>query len=583
MKKGSLLSFILALVLVVGLSVPAAAGSMGRVGTGVTVSTGGYHTAVLQEDGSLWIWGDNGDGQIGNGRTGNDALEGFPNHPLQTGPVKVMEDVASVSCGLSYTAALKTDGTLWTWGSNRDGQLGNGTFSDGDKPIQVLDGVVAMDCGARHMAAIKTDGSLWMWGDNRFGELGPEWTSAETCQAEPVKVMEDVAAVSCGNSFTAVIKEDGTLWTWGRNDRGQLGNGSGEGTSLLDDWNTWTFQTTPEQVMDNVVAVSCGELCCAAIRSDGTLWTWGDNGWGQLGIGKGANPDSFSARPVQAMEDVAMVRCSDTVAAVKTDGSLWMWGADSAHIFANAEIPWEMFGRDRIPCQISPIKVMDGVAAVDVNESAAAIRTDGTLWTWGANSYGQLGVGTKSSWEAEPTQVLSGAALTAPAVAEPTVAGFGDVHESDYYAQAVAWAREREITTGVGDGLFLPERTLTRAEAVTFLWRAAGQPKPALEASPFTDVNDPEAYYYDAVLWAAGQGIVGGVGNGRFHLNGILTYEQMLAMLCRAAGGRADGENWSALALAWAGDTGLTDGLSFTAADPCPRADVVYCMWKQMN
>lgn len=206
MKKCRLSFMILALALCLGLSVPATAGSMGKVGAGVTVSTGGYHTAVLKADGSLWIWGNNGYGQIGNGGTGNDAMEVFPDKLIQTVPAKVMEDVASVSCGISFTAALKTDGTLWTWGSNRDGQLGNGTSSDADKPSQVMDGVVAMDCGARHMAAIRTDGSLWMWGDNRFGLLGPERASAGASQAEPVKVMDDVAAVSCGNSFTAVIK-----------------------------------------------------------------------------------------------------------------------------------------------------------------------------------------------------------------------------------------------------------------------------------------------------------------------------------------------------------------------------------------
>ena len=163
------------------------------------------------------------------------------------------------------------------------------------------------------------------------------------------------------------------------------------------------------------------------------------------------------------------------------------------------------------------------------------------------------------------------------------MAGFGDVYESDYYAPAVGWAREQEITVGGGAGLFFPERTLTRAEAVTFLWRAAGEPKPTQGVSPFTDVNDPDTYYYDAVLWAAGEGIVGGVGNGRFHLDGILTYEQMLAMLCRAAGAQADGENWSDLALTWARETGLTDGLEFAATELCPRADVVFCIWKQMN
>ena len=100
MKKRGFLSVFLTLALAAGLSVPAAAGGMGKVGAGTTVSTGGYHTAVLQEDGSLWIWGNNGSGQIGNGGTGNDALEGFSEKPLQTIPIKVMEDVASVSCGI---------------------------------------------------------------------------------------------------------------------------------------------------------------------------------------------------------------------------------------------------------------------------------------------------------------------------------------------------------------------------------------------------------------------------------------------------------------------------------------------------
>ena len=162
------------------------------------------------------------------------------------------------------------------------------------------------------------------------------------------------------------------------------------------------------------------------------------------------------------------------------------------------------------------------------------------------------------------------------------VAGFDDVSSSDYYAQAVQWAVNAGVTTGTGANTFSPDNTVTRAEAVTFLWRAAGSPEPASAASPFADVTDPSAYYYDAVLWAAEQGITGGVGNNAFGLTGTLAYDQILTFLCRAAGEDAGGADWSAAAVSWAADSGLTDGLDFAPKDSCPRSDVVYCLWKQM-
>ena len=162
------------------------------------------------------------------------------------------------------------------------------------------------------------------------------------------------------------------------------------------------------------------------------------------------------------------------------------------------------------------------------------------------------------------------------------VAGFDDVSSSDYYAQAVQWAVNAGVTTGTGANTFSPDNTVTRAEAVTFLWRAAGSPVPASAASPFADVTDPSAYYYDAVLWAAEQGITGGVGNNAFGLTGTLAYDQILTFLCRAAGEDAGGADWSAAAVSWAADSGLTDGLDFAPKDSCPRSDVVYCLWKQM-
>ena len=161
--------------------------------------------------------------------------------------------------------------------------------------------------------------------------------------------------------------------------------------------------------------------------------------------------------------------------------------------------------------------------------------------------------------------------------------GFSDVAESDYFADAVAWAVRQGVTTGTGANTFSPDSAVTRAEAVTFLWRAAGEPAPASSASSFSDVTDRSAYYYDAVLWAAQEGITTGVGGGRFDLNSTLSYDQIFTFLCRAAGETASGNDWSAAAVNWASSNGLTDGLSFTAKADCPRSDVVYCLWKQLG
>ena len=177
--------------------------------------------------------------------------------------------------------------------------------------------------------------------------------------------------------------------------------------------------------------------------------------------------------------------------------------------------------------------------------------------------------------------VLMAGALPVTAGAVDT--GFTDVPDNAYYADAVVWAVEKEITQGTGGGAFSPEKTVTRAEMVTFLWRAAGSPAPTAASSGFSDVTDKSAFYYKAVLWAVEKGITNGVGGGRFNLTGTLTYDQIFTFLCRFAGEEAEGENWSSAAVAWARSSGLTAGLTFTAQSNCPRSDVVYCLWKQLG
>ena len=164
--------------------------------------------------------------------------------------------------------------------------------------------------------------------------------------------------------------------------------------------------------------------------------------------------------------------------------------------------------------------------------------------------------------------------------AEP-VAGFSDVTTGDYYADAVQWAVNHGVTGGTSATTFSPAAAVTRGQAVTFLWRAAGSPEPSSTVSPFTDVSSAD-YYYKPVLWASEQGITGGIGNNQFGPNVNLAYDQIFTMLRAAAGQSAASSDWSAAAVSWAQESGLTDGLSFSAKADCPRSDVIYCLWKQM-
>ena len=562
MKK--LLSSVLVLLLCLGMTPPAAA-EMAVVGKRTTISAGSA-TGAVKEDGSLWMWGPAT--MLGNGAVGNDNYGYSGDHPIQTVPLKVWDSVVSFNCNGRVASAIRADGSLWMWGDVP--LIGAERPAVVTAPMKVMDDVAAV-YSDNNVAVIKTDGSLWTWGyENSSGDLG-NGTTEHTMT--PVKILDNVVAFSSAMGSSAAIKSDGSLWMWGRNDYNQLLNGGvGNGSLNLGPRGTVWFQTVPVKVMDDVACVSCSGTTTAVVKTDGTLWMWGSNF--SAALGDGTYTDRLT--PEKVMDNVSYVTsCGGAVAAIKTDGTLWMWGSDE-------------FGQQPYTTRsvTTPTKVMDDVAAVSLNLHVAALKTDGTLWMWGYNLEGEAGVGSwgDNNTVQDPTLVLTDVAVPVSAVTPtaPAVAGFSDVHEDDYYAEAVAWAKDAGVTGGTSATTFSPDNTVTRAEAVTFLWRAAGAPQPASSASPFSDVADPGAYYYSAVLWAAEQGITGGVGDNRFDLNGTLTYDQILAMLCRAAGEDAAGSGWSDAAVSWAAENGLTDGLDFTANGNCPRSDVVYCLWKQL-
>ena len=401
MKK-KFLSLALALVLCLGLTLPAAAFDMGKAGTYNTVSTAVLHTGAIDQNGSLWMWGNNKYGQLGNGSVGED----------QTTAVNVLNNVVSVSCGGSHTAAIKADGSLWMWGDDQYGQIGvGGNVSDkGDiftlqyVPVKVMDSVVAVSCGGSHTAAIKTDGSLWVWGSNLSGQIGNGGGgNAQTKyglanQNVPVKIMDNVAAVSCGSDYTAAIKTDGSLWMWGSSSNFKLGNG--HAYNIYDDNGSHGENLlVPAKIMDGVTAVSCGADHTAAIKTDGSLWVWGDNTWYQLGNGGTGDYEIGQGRfmqisPVKVMDDVTAVTCTaDYTAAVKADGSLWTWGYNTNSLLGNGDKGNFTDEYNRI-YQTVPTKVLDGVATASCGSvQAAAIKTDGSLCIWGAGPFVNGSVG----------------------------------------------------------------------------------------------------------------------------------------------------------------------------------------------
>jgi alpha-tubulin suppressor-like RCC1 family protein len=208
--------------------------------------------------------------------------------------------VTAIAAGFGQTVALKSDGTVWTWGDNSSGQLGDGSATSSNIPVQVrgLSGistgmVIAVAAGYDHTVALKNDGTVWAWGNNKNGQLG---NGNSTPSKTPVQVsgLSTVTAVAAGFSHTVALKSDGTVWTWGNNSKGQLGSGLTNGVPV--------DSATPVQVsglsgaMDIAAGYEDSVALKAAANGDGTVWAWGSNSYGQFGNGLAVD----SAVPVQA-------------------------------------------------------------------------------------------------------------------------------------------------------------------------------------------------------------------------------------------------------------------------------------------
>jgi len=192
-----------------------------------------------------------------------------------------LSGIVAISAGGSHSVALKSDGTVWTWGYNTDGELGDGTTTQRISPVQVpaFSGVVAVAAGNGHTMALKGDGSVWVWGSNGFYQLGDGGASYSRTSAYQLPGVSNVVAIAAGYYHSLALKGDGTAWSWGYNGSGQLGDG------------TTQFRSSPVQVSGSsgMVNIAGGGLHSLAVKGDGTLWAWGDNFSGEVGDGTTIN------------------------------------------------------------------------------------------------------------------------------------------------------------------------------------------------------------------------------------------------------------------------------------------------------
>jgi alpha-tubulin suppressor-like RCC1 family protein len=294
-----------------------------RVGTAswVAVDSGGEHACGIQTDGSLWCWGENDDGELGIGMaTGNRPS------PQRAG---TDTDWAQLEAGANYVCAVKAGGTLWCWGRGRRGQLGLGLTNQRSSPTQVGTDTDWAQVSARtnHTCATKTDGSLWCWGSNNAGELGFVTSLGSASTPQRVGTDRDWAHVSAGGTlgtlpvgfvygFTCAIKTDGSLWCWGENAAGQLGLGGAmdrDTPTRVGADNDWTL-------------VHTGAFHACAVKA-GALYCWGDNTDGQLGLSGGAR--DVPTRVGTDMDWATVGAAYQHTCAIKTDDSIWCWGTDT--------------------------------------------------------------------------------------------------------------------------------------------------------------------------------------------------------------------------------------------------------------
>ncbi len=345
------------------------------------IAAGGYHSLIACNNGTVHATGADWDGQLGDSTTLYDQI----NTPIH---INGISGVIAVAGGADFTLALKSDGTVWAWGYNYYGQLGDNTTTERTYPVQVqgLTGVISIAAGAYHSLAVKSNGTVWAWGYNYYGQLGNGTT---TMSLLPVQVtgLTTMTKVAAGYYHSIALKSNGTIYDWGYNGNGQLGNG------------TTTNSSTPILVsaLSGMTAITAGRYNSLGVKNNGTVWGWGYNGDGELGDGTTTNRTS----PVQMTGMAGATRVAGGryhTLILKSNGTVWACGDNGDGQLGDGTYTYRT-----VPVQVLNLTGITAIAAGYYH--SLALKSDGSVWGWGQNWDGELGDGTGTGDRLIPVQV----------------------------------------------------------------------------------------------------------------------------------------------------------------------------------